>query len=83
MKKSIVPSTVARRQAHSDLIAAGNAVTRKLAHARILLKPAAAEAGPVRPDRGTLSPGGHVVAEGRKDAGPGPRSARQNPVAGR
>jgi hypothetical protein len=81
--KSIVTSTVAGRQAHSDLITAGNAVTRKLAHARILLTPAAAEAGPVRPDRETLSRGGHVVAEGRRGAGPGPRSARQNPVAAR
>ena len=82
MKKSIVTSTVARRQAHSDLTAADRAVAQKLARARILLTPAA-EAGPVWPDRATLSRGGHVVPEGRTGAGPGPRSARQNPVAGR
>ena len=57
MKKSIVTSTVARRQAHSDLTAADRAVAQKLARARILLTPAA-EAGPVRPDRATLSRGG-------------------------
>jgi hypothetical protein len=44
-KKSSVTVTVARRQAHSDLIAAGRAVARRLAHARILLT-TAAEAGP-------------------------------------
>jgi hypothetical protein len=82
MKKSIVTSTVARRQAHSDLIAAGRAVARRLAHARILLTPAA-EAGPVWPDRATLSRGGPVVAEGRTGARTRSRSARQNPVAGR
>jgi hypothetical protein len=82
MKKSIVTSTVARRQAHSDLIAAGKATAQRLAHARILLTPAA-EGGPVWPDRATLSRGGPVVAEGRTGAGPGPRSARQNPVAAR
>jgi hypothetical protein len=82
MKKSIVTSTVARRQAHSDLIAAGRAVTRKLAHARILLTPAA-EAGPVRPGRATLSRGGPVVAEGRTGAGTRPRGARPNPGAAR
>jgi hypothetical protein len=82
MKQSIVTSTVARRHAHSDLIAAGRAIARRLVHARILLT-TAAEAGPGWPDRATLSRGGPVVAEGRKGAGPGPRSARQNPVAGR
>jgi hypothetical protein len=82
MKKSIVPSTVARRQAHSDLIAAGRAVARRRARARILLTPAA-EAGPVRPDRETLSRGGPVVAEGRTGAGTRSRSARQNPGAAR
>ena len=82
MKKSIVTSTVARRQVHSDLIATGRAVARRLAHARVLLKPAA-EAGPVRPDRGTLSRGGHVVPEGRTGAGTRPRSARPNPGAAR
>jgi hypothetical protein len=80
MKQSIVTSTVARRQAHSDLIAAGRAVARRLARARILLTPAA-EGGPAWPDRATLSRGGHVVAEGRTGAGTRPRSARRNPVA--
>jgi hypothetical protein len=82
MKKSSVTSTVAGRQAHSDLTATDRAVAQKLARARILLTPAA-EAGPARPDRVTLSRGGPVVAEGRKGAGTTPRSARQNPVAGR
>jgi hypothetical protein len=82
MKKSIVTSTVARRQAHSDLVAAGRAVTRKLAHAHILLTPAA-EGGPAWPDRATLSRGGPVVAEGRTGAGTRSRSARQNPGAAR
>ena len=80
--KSIVPSTVARRQAHSDLIAAGRAVARRLARARILLTPAA-EGGPAWPDRATLSRSGPVVAEGRTGAGTRPRRARQNPVAAR
>jgi hypothetical protein len=81
-KKSSVTLTVARRQAHSDLIAAGKAVARRLAHARILPTPAA-EAGPVWPDRATLSRGGPVVPEGRTGAGTRPRSARQNPGAAR
>ena len=79
-KKSSVTVTVARRQAHSDLIAAGRAIARRLVHARILLT-TAAEAGPGWPDRATLSRGGHVVAEGRTGAGTRPRSARRNPVA--
>ena len=77
MKQSIVTSTVARRQAHSDLIAAGRAVARRLARARILLTPAA-EAGPGWPDRETRSRGGDVVAEGRKGAGARFRSSRRN-----
>jgi hypothetical protein len=77
-KKSIVTSTAARRQAHSDLIAAGKAATQRLAHARALLEPAAAEAGPAWPDRETRSRGGPVVAEGRKGAGARFRSSRRN-----
>ena len=82
MRKSIVTWTAEERQARSDLIAAGKAAAQRLAHARVLLEPAA-EAGPAGPSRATLSRGGPVVAEGRPGAGPGPRSARPNPVAGR
>ena len=51
MKRYIVTLTAEERQALSDLIAAGKAAARKLAHARILLKADAADGGPAWPDR--------------------------------
>ena len=74
---SIVTLTGEDHQARRDLITAGQAAARRPAHARILLTPAA-EAGPVRPDRGTLTRGGPVVAEGRTGAGARFRSSRRN-----
>ena len=50
MKRPIVTLTAEERQAPYDLIAAGKAAARKLAHARILLKADAAEGGPAWPD---------------------------------
>jgi transposase len=46
MKKYKVTLTTEERQRLSDLIAAGKAAARKLAHARILLKADAADGGP-------------------------------------
>jgi hypothetical protein len=46
MKKYLVTLTDAERQALHDLLAAGTAAARKLAHARILLKADAAPGGP-------------------------------------
>ena len=51
MKKYIVTLTADERQSLLDLIAAGKAAAKKLAHARILLKADAAEGGPAWPDR--------------------------------
>ena len=51
MKKYIVTLTGDERQSLLDLIAAGKAAAKKLAHARILLKADAAEGGPAWPDR--------------------------------
>ena len=51
MKRYIVTLTSEERQHLQDLIAAGQAAARKLAHARILLKADAAEGGPGWPDR--------------------------------
>ena len=50
MKKYKVTLTADERQQLSDLIAAGRAAARKLAHARILLKADAADGGPAWPD---------------------------------
>src|SRR5258708_38033051 len=50
MKKYVVTLTTEERQSLSDLIAAGKAAAKELAHARILLKADAADAGPGWPD---------------------------------
>jgi len=50
LKRYIVTLTAEERQGLHDLIAAGKAAARKLAHARILLKADAAEGGPAWPD---------------------------------
>jgi transposase len=50
LKRYIVTLTAEERQDLHDLIAAGKAAARKLAHARILLKADAAEGGPAWPD---------------------------------
>jgi transposase len=50
MKKYKVTLTAEERQQLSDLIAAGKAAARKLAHARILLKADAAPGGPAWAD---------------------------------
>ena len=50
MKRYIVTLEAEERQQLQDLIAAGKAAARKLAHARILLKADAAEDGPAWPD---------------------------------
>ena len=50
MKKYIVTLTAEERQDLHELIAAGKAAAKKLAHARILLKADAAEGGPAWPD---------------------------------
>ncbi len=51
MKRYKVTLAAEERQHLHDLIAAGKAAARKLTHARILLKAAAAEGGPAWPDR--------------------------------
>jgi len=51
LKRYIVTLSADERQALLDLIAAGKAAAKELAHARILLKADAAEGGPARPDR--------------------------------
>jgi transposase len=51
LKKYIVTLTADERQSLLDLIAAGKAAAKKLAHARILLKADAAADGPAWPDR--------------------------------
>jgi transposase len=51
LKKYIVTLTADERQSLLDLISAGKAAAKKLAHARILLKADAAEGGPAWPDR--------------------------------
>jgi hypothetical protein len=50
MKRYRVTLVAEERQGLTDLIAAGRAATRKLTHARILLKADAAEGGPAWPD---------------------------------
>ncbi len=50
MKRYKVTLEVEERQQLQDLIAAGQAAARKLAHARILLKADAADGGPAWPD---------------------------------
>jgi hypothetical protein len=50
LKRYIVTLSAEERQDLHDLIAAGKAAARKLAHARILLKADAAEGGPAWPD---------------------------------
>ena len=50
MKRYVVTLTSEERQSLTDLIAAGKAAAKKLAHARILLKADAAEGGPAWPD---------------------------------
>src|SRR5947207_7640768 len=50
MKKYKVTLTAEERQQLSELIAAGKAAARKLAHARILLKADAADGGPAWAD---------------------------------
>ena len=50
MKKYIVTLTADERRSLLDLIAAGKAAAKRLAHARILLKADAAEGGPAWPD---------------------------------
>ena len=56
MKKYKVTLTAEERQALSDLIAAGKAAARKLAHARILLKADAADGGPPGPTAASPRP---------------------------
>ncbi len=51
MKRYKVTLEAEERQLLHDLIAAGQAAARKLAHARILLKADAADGGPAWPDR--------------------------------
>ena len=51
MKRYKVTLEAEERQHLHDLIAAGKAASRKLAHARILLKADAADGGPAWPDR--------------------------------
>jgi transposase len=51
MKRYKVTLDAEERQHLHDLIAAGKAAARKLAHARILLKADAADGGPAWPDR--------------------------------
>jgi transposase len=51
MKRYKVTLDAEERQLLHDLIAAGKAAARKLAHARILLKADAADGGPSWPDR--------------------------------
>ena len=51
MKRYKVTLEADERQHLHDVIAAGKAAARKLAHARILLKADAAEGGPAWPDR--------------------------------
>jgi hypothetical protein len=51
LKKYIVTLAADERQTLLDLIAAGKAAAKKLAHARILLKADAADGGPAWPDR--------------------------------
>ena len=51
MKRFKVTLEAEERQHLQDLIAAGKAAARKLAHARILLKADAADGGPAWPDR--------------------------------
>ena len=51
MKRYKVTLDADERQYLHDLIAAGQAAARKLAHARILLKADAADGGPAWPDR--------------------------------
>jgi transposase len=50
LKRYIVTLTAEERQDLHDLIAAGKAAARKLAHARILLKADVADGGPAWPD---------------------------------
>jgi hypothetical protein len=50
MKRYKVTLEAEERQHLHDLIAAGKAAARKLAHARILLKADAADGGPAWPD---------------------------------
>ena len=50
MKRYKVTLTAEEREHLDDLIAAGQAAARKLAHARILLKADAADGGPAWPD---------------------------------
>jgi hypothetical protein len=50
LKRYIVTLTAEERRDLHDLIAAGKAAARKLAHARILLKADAADGGPAWPD---------------------------------
>lgn len=50
MKRYIVTLTAEERQGLHDLIDAGKAAAKKLAHARILLKADAADGGPAWPD---------------------------------
>ncbi len=50
MKRYVVTLTAEERQSLLDLIAAGKAAARRLAHARILLKADAAEGGPAWAD---------------------------------
>jgi transposase len=50
MKRYKVTLEAEERQSLHDLIAAGKAASRKLAHARILLKADAADGGPAWPD---------------------------------
>lgn len=50
MKRYIVTLTAEERKGLHDLVAAGKAAAKKLAHARILLKADAAEGGPAWPD---------------------------------
>lgn len=51
MKRYIITLTAEEHQDFHDLIAAGKAAAKKLAHARIVLKADAAEGGPAWPDR--------------------------------
>ena len=90
MKKYKVTLTAEERQHLHDLIAAGKAAARKLAHARILLKADAADGGPAWPDRpDRRGPGGQhrhrragppAVRRAGPGGRPGSASSRSDPA---
>ena len=85
MKKYIVTLAADERQTLLDLIAAGKAAAKKLAHARILLKADAAEGGPAWPDHRiaeALEVGDAPDRTGRRRGSRAP-SSRTRPGTGR